>query len=267
MKKRLLIGIIASAIFSVPVAAEVVPYEDEYVSFEYDDEVNARISRTINGTSDYCPLMYIMSFQMNKSTDAPAVDITLYAPDDGFFESLMKRDDVTVLSEDPLELIFENENGKNYRRIIAKQDGYVLEVNLHVPEEETKADAVAQKIYDTASAGPDLWEQDLSAIDWESINVYKNVIYSEDAIALAGQAVNICDGYLNMTVTAEEAGKRMKSVFSAAEDLKSNSDYPNDSDLYYALYSSERYFGACDDAAIMNMQTELKDLLGEQDID
>ena len=101
MKRRLLISILAGIMLATPMKAEIVTYEDEYFSFEYDDESMMKITRTESDGST--PLLYIASTQMLTEDDASSLMVYVYVIDENGLQAKKTQEGFVTISEDPLE--------------------------------------------------------------------------------------------------------------------------------------------------------------------
>lgn len=261
--KKLLFGMVIMVMMTMPVMAEIVMFEDDYVSFDYDNEVLSSISMSVHDDGYMPALSYSASFQMMNDTDAPSVYISTFIPTDDWPDSFQAKDEVTVVAEKPLEMLYTYDDGKLYTKIIGSSGDYLLKAEVYLPDTPSELNGAALTIYDSITVKDKFSNTSFPLSGFTLNTIYKNVLYSDKAIAYAKQAINICDGYLTVKISADEAGDRMSSIEDASKELEDETGFRFDSDLYYAIMLANIYFMTNDDAKIVDLKTQFEEIAGE----
>lgn len=262
MKRLLLISILAGIMLATPTKAEIVTYEDEYFSFEYDDESMMKITRTCSDGST--PLLYIASTQMLTEDDASSLMVYVYVIDENGLQAKKTQEGFVTISEDPLEQYSLRDDATVYRKILALDGNYIADIQAFFPIAVAEEKDPIRTIYDSFTVNGVFSEDTFASFEWESTTIFSNVIYSEQGLQYIGQAINICDSYLSASISGDEAEKRMKSIIAALEDLKENGDYCYDTDLYHAVWLKESRFSHNDDAGVIDLKAELEKFLPDE---
>lgn len=261
--KRILAVLAAVAMMAVPAGAETVHYEDEFVSFDYTPSTRVDIYRSTNKGSNF-PLYYSADTQMYADTEAPSITIMVFKDDDNWQQEFINNK--SIVSKDPLETFLYTDDYCINSKVIGTCEGYVMRMDLYSPFSNSVGLGCIQLIYDTAAASDDFAKELDTKLpkEFTATTIFQNVIYSEEGLAYIRQAINICDGYLKTNISGDEAEKRMTNIIKALEDLKENSNYCNDSDLYYAVWLKESRFGWNDDAGIVDLRNELEQFFPDE---
>ena len=221
MKKCL--SIIAAIIISVPVSAEIQTYSDEYVSFQYDDEISGFIER-------YCLRTGFVSYVFIDENDA-VTEISM-TKDSADLEKLKEVPTNIVISDNVIIRQYNNGEKSNFFDLV--KDSVSVPDDLDIPD------------------------------DLDSMYIYRNYPYSEQALNYAQAGLDICNEYLTFEITGKEAEKRMEELTKRADSYSDSTGNYGDEDVYHTLSYTSLDFARNDDADIVSLKNELEMILANK---
>ena len=149
MKKTIFVMIIAAILIAIPVHAEIETYEDEFVSFDYDDSVLA-----IKTYHFYPGTMYYIQYTRDDSLISANVSILL-ADKNSEFQKDLRGDKDRLTNSYMLRRghefcrVFDDE--LDYYRLLCETDTGYLFVVMETNDDTSNAYDLATITYDSAS--------------------------------------------------------------------------------------------------------------------
>lgn len=224
--RRFTLIVLSVIALALPVAGEVQTYEDEFVSFQYDDEINGFIDR-------YCMDDVIL---YDFENDDKYCGIKIAFTEKGIDELRTLASSGRIVYETLLD------NGDVFAIVSYDVDAQSDFWNL-VSESATLKDGC-----DFEKKVP-------------TVALYKHYPYSEQAINYARKALSICDSYLSFDIDGKEAGRQIEEVAARAKSYADSTEDAGDSDVYYTVSFEEMNFRLGSDDKIMSLKRELEMIL------
>lgn len=236
MKDRIIVtAAVLSLALAAPAAAEIVDYSDDYVSFSYDDEMIGEIWKF--RLMEDSPLMY--SFVSGIKKDALA---------ECYFGVAKKEKDTSVE---------ESEN----RKVLLETDDYCAYLHMSDDIEDDAFAAWAKVFFDSFSLSADM--DTLLAGSSIDETVYLNVELSDQCRKYAEGALETLNGYMDMSVSEDDAVAAIEDLQSRIDSYVEESDYYFDSKLKNELFLTNLTLMQNDDGEIQKTIDELQKLIGE----
>ena len=222
--------LLAMTAMSLPANADIQTYEDDYVSFQYDDEEQGFIDIYISrGTAMY-------SFSGGETERTLSV---LTNP-----ESIARRKEAGDAGK-PID-------GRRTVYLDVPDDlvAFIVVTGPDNSYSQLLLDTV--KIADGCHIDPDL-----------SVNrmFRRHYPYSEQALNYVRKAIEICNEYLEMSIDGKEAANQIETVEKRAKTYSDSTGDAGDEDVSMTLFLSSSDFRLGDDAGVIEMRDELQMIL------
>ena len=251
-------------------SAEIKTYSDEYVTFQYDDEMVGVVSKTHR--NDFLSYMVSSKYKVGDPTSVAAYVEFCKVP--SLIDTFL---DPTGTDNIHVEIVSE----ENYDRDLSYADGDVtttshqhLDVlndtdsiiySLTSNSEDSPNYEYVQMLLDTVTIA-DEWKESLTIPKPESEYgdvdiIFKNVKYSEQAIKYAEAALEIYTQYFDMKMDGEEAAKKIEELENRTKSYKDTSEYAYDSDVFYAIFLDSSSFRNGKDADLMESKEKLEAII------
>ena len=259
--RKLVIAAITAMLFATPFYGRPLAYEDEYVKFEYDDEVLQafKAGHNYDGGIGYECRTYMT--QTERDPVGAVAIITLI--DDRFIEVpenftdifpeyiyLFKSPEIIAGNE---ELEFQCEDGSHgYAKIVSNYgDQYILAACSAVDTSSAEF-AYCKSIYDSVEASEmfegsgfgDKTVNDKTAFDISNDICY-NVVFSKQVKDYVDEGIRVCQKFLDGDLYDSEAARKIEALVEAVEEQFSDSEYIHDGDLKF-LFPNSLYFSFVD---------------------
>ena len=268
--KKILAGLLIGAMLAVPASAEIQTYSDDYISFEYDDEMLGEIIKRISYDLDYDHIEYSVSTRIKSNQESGTTVRMMVTSSPNIIESLFTEGDndeytITLESDDPLtsRIDFKAENGgTNFCKVLAKRnDQYVITI-IATSELDSERYNVCKHIVDSVVVSDNFIENGYIPKDTddsrETEEIFYNLRLSEQGIKYAQAALDICNQYLDIEISGKEASDKIEELRNRVDSYKDSSDYYADSDIYYAIFNTNVEFLLGNDAKIIETRDELQ---------
>ena len=245
--KTLVTSMILSTSLYSPALAEIVDYTDDYVSFSYDDEMIGKIERDISAESN--SLNYDL-FARNRKEDGAAgchFGITL--------------NDYEVAGYDFGISSYEGkENEDNPSKILNKGSERFSHISLYESENEDY-NAWARVFYDSFKVNGGINVDNLEFQSDDSTVVFSNEILSDQGYTYCEQALDILNGYMDMSIDPDDASSEIKKLSDRVDSYCEDSDYYADSAIYSAIFLSHLNIDMGKDGEVQESIDELNQLM------
>ena len=252
------------ASFSLTARCSIVTYSDKYLSFEYDTDDYISIYTSETDNEMFVPLSYSMSADMIVDNETCYCSISLLELDDGWRNDIAIEHDASIISNDPFEIEYITEEGSHVNcKAIGEHGNQMLLMSFSFSGVGDEGYLALKRIYDSATCSDAFKNSGYSFSSDKSEYIYRNVLLSDEAIAYAQQALNICDAYLTFQIDASTADKKMDSIITAVDGLEDKTFRKCDQYVYSAIFTSGTYFFLENDAKIVEIKTELEKLLSK----
>ena len=236
-KELFLTGLLLSCL-SVNASAEIIKYEDDYLSFEYDDQKEQSI-RLDGSKNSWNYNLYSGDTDGNFTGGCRICFISKeYQEDYQLYFDTSGLNTYEVLSEDPIELtcVSESENGSYtlYRKLLEDNDSFFIYAQCSYPMEIPGEYLLS--VYDSIELKDNV--KDFVFDDnYEFIDIYNNVTLSEQNKNYARKAVEISEQYLSLDIDPDEALSEIEDIYDRCDEYCDNSDYYFDFLCSSAIYS------------------------------
>ena len=249
--RKLVIAAITATLFATPFYGRPLAYEDEYVKFEYDDEVLQafKAGHNYDGGIGYECRTYMT--QTERDLVRAVAIITLI--DDRFIEVPENFNDIfpeyIYLFNSPEiitngeELEFQCEDGSHgYAKIVSSHDNQYILAACSAIDTSSDEFAYCKSIYDSVEASEvfeavgftDKVVNDETAYDM-SKDICYNVVFSKQVKDYVNEGIKICQGFLDGDLFDFEAERKMETLTEAVKEQFSNSEYVHDRDIQFLL--------------------------------
>lgn len=261
--KKTIIALLSLAI-SVPVIASPQVYEDDFISFEYDNESDAAIYKRIG--PGY--LMYTLS--LKNDDEGRGVGVR-FSDDQDYINTFMDPYEEGATVYEPISS--EDMTRRYSYEIKEKQYSYIQRL-LYVDGAKSVTITIPDSVNDDSSENkmciafadsvkilnfdkvPELPE-DRKESGFSTETIYEKKAYSEQALKYAQKALDTCNQWFDMDITGEEAAE----VFSDIE-RRVSSYTGDDNDLYWAVFNKDYYFKYGTDEDVEEIRNRLQEIVG-----
>ena len=263
--KKIIATMLIGTMLGVPVSAEVQTYSDDYISFEYDDEMIGSIEKHSMLNAEYFTIQYYMNTSIKKddATDNYAC-ITITSNEqriknsksDGETEMTVR----TLISEDPIttQIEYKDDSGIiSIDKIVAERPDQCVISSISSNDNESKEYSYCKLFADSAAVSDKFNEKGYDYSDpvddteIESEYIFLNKRYSEQAIIYAQKAIDTCNQYLNMEISGKDASDIFEELAMRTDSYKDESEYSSDSDVYDAIFLKDFCFITGEDSEII----------------
>ena len=300
MKKRVFYSaaclVVGCFILSFPASAEnIETYSDEIVSFDYDSDFQASITRYDNGDiSKFYPTSYYASANMltTSNTDDGGFSISvgsISAATEEFKdwksfavpsspEGRSAIESVDVISDGDFPESFvtikpsTDENGNEkagysyYVKFLGSNEKYFVTASYQPSSEFPDQDVFFKEMYDSIQISDSFLSDGYSPSDeWDSTDILLNVVYSDQALNYAKELVRIGKGYLDFSIQSDDAYNQVKEVYDRFASYCETSEYMYDSKLRHAAFGIDSKISSKNDSDVINIVRDLQDLIDSQE--
>lgn len=271
--KKILAGLLIGTMLAVPVSAEIQTYSDDYISFEYDDEMIGEIAKRIEYEYDYDYIEYYVRTMIRSKQEKGTVAKILITSSPTTVDVLFTEEDtedytVTLESDDPLtskkEFRKENE-GTNFNKVLAQHgDQYVISI-ISTNEIGSERYNNCKNIVDSVVVSNNFIENGYIPKDtqekYEEEEILYNKRFSEQGIKYAQAIIDVCNKYMDMEIGGKEASDTIEELRNRLESYKDVSEYFSDSDIYWEIFNANYYFSTGKDAKIIQIIDKMQEII------
>lgn len=244
MKKRIIVATTISALFlSYPICAEIVDYNDDYVSFSYDNDMSGTLYSHLSENS----VGYLLICADKTSDGHAQCAISIHKKHDEFDQDLYEK----MLKDSPSDYV------------IIQDDDVFSYISWLSDSDDEDINSWVDLFRESISISDDIDDIEASE-EIEYSDIFSNYHYSDQVYAYAQKALDILNGYMDMTLQKEDAVKQIGDLYSRVESYVENSEYYFDGDLKNALYFTDKYIESGDDGEIVKAINELQRILDKQ---
>lgn len=292
MKKTL----VSMTLFSIgcfvlvmPASAEnITTYSDEILTFDYDADFEAGIFRYDFSVSlESLPTVYQAEVNMVENEEVSDSGFSVHvASIDAFSQKygdwkkviLLESDEqhelksFDVISDGDLpEVLFcidSEEYGEYsfYRKLLGYNDDYFLFADYQPSNDNADQNSFLKTMYDSVQVSEDFLNNKYSpSEEYNRTVILSNVVFSDQAINYAKELIRIGQGYLDFSISSDDAQKQVKDVFDRFTNYCDSSEYKYDSDLRHTAYGMDMDISLKKDSDILKIVQELQDLIDTQE--
>lgn len=262
MKKGIVV--LLSLAISIPVTASPQVYEDDFISFEYDNESDITVRKAI-GTDYLSYVLLLKNDDENRSVGVRFNDDQNYI--DTFMDPYEESTTVyePISSEDMTRRFSYESNGHrySYTQKLLYVDGS-KSVTIAFPDSindgsvESKtciafADSVKILNFDAIPELPENKKEN----GFLAETIFEKKMYSDQAMKYAQKALDTCNQWFDMDITGKEAAEIFFDI-----ERRTSSYTGDDKDLYWAVFNKDYYFKYGTDEDVAEIKNKLQEIVG-----
>ena len=276
-------------VLAIPVSAKnITTYSDEILSFNYDADFEAGIFRyDFTSSLESFPTVYQVEVNMIENEEVSDSGFSVQVASIDTFsqkygdwkkvilpepceQSGLKSIDV-ISDDDPLEALFHidsEEQGEYsfYRKLLGYNDDYFLFADYQPSNDNADQNSFLKTMYDSVQVSEDFLDSKYSpSEEYNRTVILSNVVFSDQAINYAKELIRIGQGYLDFSISSEDAQKQVKDVFDRFTNYCDSSEYKYDSDLCHTAYGMDTDISLKKDSDVSKTVKELQDLIVKQE--
>lgn len=267
-----LIMSIACLASSTAYAKNIVTYSDDVLSFDYDSDFVASIDFYDAGTFTFA--YYSASTSMKNDYHGGSLTININKIDEfeepwlDFYFPLESNENFKVIevleaNDDCREIYYESKHfdePPKYRKLLSFNDDTFIGATYTLSDDEA-CNEFLKTIYDSldTSKGYDINGYPFSD-EWLSVGIYGKYIFSEQSLNYIRKALEIANLYLQFEVDSSSAYSQINEIRNRFEEYLDDTDYTYDIRLYGKLYYLELEIDSENDAALISVINDIKNM-------
>ena len=244
IRKILLCSLAACALAVMPVSADTATYSDEYVSFDYDDEMPGEITLvTPEGLNE---AIYSIVCAGTAPSASDVAGVFIYNNSDPEMRSYI-RQRLGMLDPNMIKKVFRNEAG----------------IYAYVTRMSTSTDLAAEQYVDMIVNTLCIQSQVLASANMKYIEkiIYDRTCYSQEAVAVAKCAMNVLTAYRDHKCSALEAAALIRKLQGKLRVITSTTGTFYDQRIYDAINTIDQYIEVAGVSQIYDSQFRLHKIL------
>ena len=263
--KKIMLALLCVLLLSAPVYAEIQTYSDDYISFQYDDEMEGAIG--------YVSFNSLYSFSLSGKYKNSGASINIHCDAD-YIENFHKESEsdksrIVPCADNEFErdIFFIESGAVSHQKMIVLNDEYSIILSLTTLDGASEDNLCSKEFIDSFEYNADAIINNLIfSDDYHVIYIFKNYKYPKQAVTYAKKALETCKKYMNMELSGEEAADIFEKLKERAKSYMEYSEFTADSDMYFAISSFyESYFTSGKDGEILKRMETLEQIIEHED--